>query len=529
MEINNKIALIILDGWGVAPPGRGNAISLARIPNFDRLVREYPTMTLQASGEAVGLPWGKMGNSEVGHSNLGSGKVLYQDLPYINREISSGGFFKNKALLRAVKQTQDNKSNLHILGLVSNGGIHASIDHLFALLELCKKENLKNVFIHVFLDGRDTAKNSGLNFVTKLQEKIIELKVGQIATLTGRYWAMDRNNNWDRTEKAYLAIAEGRAEETARDSLKKISQYYNREVYDEEIPPTVIVDDHDEPLVKINDNDAVIFFNYRSERARQLSKALILPSFMKFERPREIQNLLVVSFTEYEANLPTVPAFFPEQVELPLSQVIAEKGLKQFHIAETEKYAHVTFFFNGGREEAFVGEDRAIIPSPQVSSYAERPDMSVKEIKDRVLQELTSKKYDFMIINFANPDMIGHTGNISAAIEALEIVDKCLGEVVQTILTLGGTAIVTADHGNCDEMIDLQTGETIKEHSTNPVPCILVGKIFSANKDLYPKVPDGDLSKLTPSGILSDVAPTILDIMGLEIPKVWTSRSLIKK
>jgi len=528
MDIKKPVVLIVLDGWGIAPTSRGNAISLARTSNFDNYVKKYPALTLQASGEAVGLPWGKMGNSEVGHSNLGSGKVIYQDLPYINKEISNGNFFKNEAFKRAAKQVKDKNSQLHLVGLVSNGGIHSSIEHLFALLEFVKSEGLKKVFIHVILDGRDTPRNSGLNFVTKLEEKIQELGVGNIASISGRYWTMDRNNNWDRTEKAYLAMVEGQSEERHRNAVDAVSNFYSQEIYDEQIPPTIIVNAESDPLANFHDDDAVIFFNFRSERARQMSKAIILPSFMKFKRPREINNLLLVSMTEYEKNLPTVIAFEPDKVEMPLAKVISDKNLKQFHVAETEKYAHVTFFFNGGAEEKFEGEDRAIIPSPQVASYDLKPAMSAKDIKDRVLKELTLKKYDFMIINFANPDMIGHTGNISAAIEGIETVDKFLGEVVQTILTLEGTAIVTADHGNCDEMLDLQTGEMVKEHSTNPVPCLLISKDLESKKSLYPAVTDSDLSKLTPSGILSDVAPTVLELLDIELPESWTSRSLIK-
>ena len=529
MEVKNPVMLIVLDGWGVAPASRGNAISLAKTSNFNNLVEKYPALTLQASGEAVGLPYGRMGNSEVGHTNLGSGQVVYQDLPFINKEISSGSFFKNKALLRVINQIKTKNSQLHLVGLVSNGGIHSSIDHLFALMELCKQQKVKNVVIHVILDGRDTPRNSGLNFVSKLEEKIKEIKIGEIATVGGRFWAMDRNNNWDRTQKAYLAMIDGKSDTREKSATAAVESYYDQNIFDEEIPPTVITNPDGEPISLMKEGDGIVFFNFRPDRPRQLTKAFILPGFLKFERPREIIGLTMVSFTEYEKDLPVLVAFRPEEAKQPVAKIISENGLKQFHIAETEKYAHVTFFFNGGAENPFEGEERAIIPSPQIASYDKKPAMAAKEIKERVVKELTLKKHNFIIVNFANPDMVGHTGNIAAAIEALEVVDKYLMEIAQTLLAVGGSAIITADHGNCEEMLDLQTGEMVKEHSINPVPCILVNKGLVEQKNLYPEVLNGDLSKVTPSGILSDVATTILELLGLEIPKEWTSRSLIKK
>lgn len=529
MDVKNPVVLMIMDGWGVAPASRGNAISLSKTSNFNNLVEKYPAFTLQASGESVGLPWGRMGNSEVGHSNLGSGRVIYQDLPYINKEISSGGFFKNKAFLRVAKQVQVKNSQLHLVGLVSNGGIHSSIEHLFALLEFCRQQKIKKVFIHAILDGRDTPRNSGLNFITRLEDKIKETKVGKIATIGGRFWAMDRNNNWDRTEKAYLAITEGRSENRERSASEAVGNYYDQNIFDEEMPPTIITNPEGDPTSLVKDDDAVIFFNFRPDRPRQLTKALILPGFLKFPRSRKINGLTLVSFTEYEKDLPAVVAFRPEEAKQPVAKIISESGLKQFHIAETEKYAHVTFFFNGGAEDPFEGEERAIIPSPRVASYDKKPAMSAKDVKERAIKELTSKKYDFMIVNFANADMIGHTGNIAAAIEAVEVVDKYMSEIIKTVLAMNGSAIVTSDHGNCEEMLELQTGEMNKEHSTNPVPCLLISKDLVQQKNLYPEVPNGDLSKVTPAGILSDVAPTILEMLDIQPPKEWTARSLIKK
>ncbi|MGC9049103.1 MAG: 2,3-bisphosphoglycerate-independent phosphoglycerate mutase [Patescibacteria group bacterium] len=509
------VVLVILDGWGVAPPSQGNAITLAKTLVFNNLLTHYPAMILQASGEAVGLSWGEMGNSEVGHLNLGAGKIVWQNLPKITRSIIDGSFFKNEVLLAALEHVKKNKSKLHFLGLVSKGMVHSSIDHLFALLELAKQKNIKDVFIHAILDGRDTPFNSGQVFIKELEDKIQQIGVGKIATLSGRYWTMDRDNHWERTEKAYLAMTEGGAEKYFQQPLKAIAESYEKKIYDEEFIPTVITDKNDKPLATISDNDAVIFFNFRPDRARQITKAFVLPEFKNFQRLRQLQNLFFVTMTEYEVGLPVEIAFPPEKIENPLAKIISDNNLKQFHIAETEKYAHVTFFFNGGTEKAFPGEDRVLIPSPRVSSYDQKPEMSAPEVAAKTIEAINSQRYDFIIINFANPDMVGHTGNLEAAKKTVEIVDELLGRILLSVLKVKGAAIVTADHGNIEEMINLRTGEIDKEHSTNPVPFIIVGKDFELKQPLA-EVPD--LSSFSPAGVLADVAPTILKMMGLPKP-----------
>jgi len=518
------VVLVILDGWGVAPPSQGNAVTLAKTPIFNNLLTHYPSMTLQASGEAVGLPWGEMGNSEVGHLNLGAGKIVWQNLPKITRSIADGSFFKNQIFLKAIEHVKRNKSKLHFVGLVSNGMVHSSINHLFALLEMAKQNNVKDVFIHAILDGRDTPFNSGEVFIKELENKIQQFNIGKIATLSGRYWAMDRDNHWERTEKVYKAMTEGKAEQYAQKPLKVITDSYSKRVYDEEFIPTVITDENNKPLGIVSDNDAVIFFNFRPDRARQLTKAFVLPDFNGFTRSRKLENLFFVTMTEYEVGLPVYIAFPPEKIENPLAKILSDFGLKQFHIAETEKYAHVTFFFNGGREQPFEGEERLLIPSPRVSSYDQKPEMSAPEVAAKTIEAINSGKYDFIIVNFANPDMVGHTGNLEAAKKAVEVVDELLGKILLSVLKINGVAIVTADHGNIEEMINLRTGEIDKEHSTNPVPFIIVGQTFELKNPLT-EVPD--LSIFSPFGVLADVAPTILKIMGLEKPKEMTGTALI--
>lgn len=524
-EIRPKtVVLCILDGWGIAPPSKGNAITSAETSVINKLITTYPVLTLQASGEAVGLSWGEMGNSEVGHLNLGSGKIIYQTLPKINKSIEEGSFFQNPAFLKAIQQVKNNNSKLHLLGLVSNGGVHSHQDHLFALLDLCKNQNLKNVYIHAFLDGRDTKRDGGLNFIEKLLAKIKEIGFGQIATLTGRFYAMDRDKHWERIELAYRAIAEGKSKKEFTNPLEAIKKSYSEKIYDEEFIPSVINEKGE--LTTIEEKDAVIFFNFRADRARQLTSAFVLPGFEKFER-KYFKNLIFVTFTEYEEDLPATVAYPPEIIQRPLAKLLEENNLKQLHIAETEKYAHVTFFFNGGREDEFIGEDRIIVPSPSVSSYDQKPEMSAFELNKKLIKEINQNLYDFIVVNFANPDMVGHTGVIPATIKAIEVVDKCLGELIQVILNKGGVCIITADHGNAEELINLQTGEIDKEHSTNPVPFILVGAPWEGQV-ITPGLDSlgGDLSIITPSGILADVAPTVLKIMNISQPSEMTGRPL---
>lgn len=521
------MALVIMDGWGVAPPSKGNGVTLAKKPVFDHLVTNYPVMTLQASGEAVGLSWGEMGNSEVGHLNLGSGKIVYQTLPRINKSIEEGTFGKNEAFVKAFKQVTKNKSRLHLMGLVSNGGVHSHQNHLYALLDACKKQNLTEVYIHAFLDGRDTSKDGGLNFIKQLQAKIDEVKIGKIASLSGRFYAMDRDNRWDREEKAYHTIALGTGEAKNDDPLTAIQKSYQNNVFDEEFIPTVITSGG-KPTAVVEDGDAIIFFNFRADRARQLTAAFTVPGFDKFKREKFFKNLAFITLTEYEKDLPVEVAFPPSLIEKPLARIIEEKNLTQLHAAETEKYAHVTFFFNGGREEPFKGEDRILVPSPAVPTYDQKPEMSAAAMNAKLLPLVKESKHDFIVVNYANPDMVGHTGVIPATVKAIETTDKCVGDLVNAILGVGGICLITADHGNAEELINLQTGEVDKEHSTNPVPFIVVGRrwegqTLTGGVDSF----GSDLSVITPSGMLADISPTILKIMEIDQPQEMTGSALI--
>ena len=515
---NIPFLLIILDGWGVAQDSRANAITQADTPVFDYLLQNYWVQTLQASGDAVGLPWGEMGNSEVGHLSLGAGKIIYQDLPRITKAISDGSFFKNSKFLQAIEKVKKQKSALHLAGLLSDGGVHSHIEHLDGLLEMCAEHQVPEVYIHCFLDGRDAGYNTALGYVEDLEHRIKQFNVNaRIATIAGRYWAMDRDNRWDRIIKSYQAMVYGQADSRADKAMRAIESYYQQEIYDEQIPPTIIGKD-----APIRDNDAVIFFNFRADRMRQLAISLVLPDFNKFDRGKYLSRLLVVTMTEYDKGLPAEVAFPPEKITQPLAKVLSEAHVRQLHIAETEKYAHVTFFLNGGTEEAFPGEDRILLPSPQVSDYSEVPEMSAPEITTRLIREIDTGKYAFIAVNFANADMVGHTGNLSAAKLAVKTLDDSLKQIIEVILSLNGVVLITSDHGNADSLFDLQSGEINKEHTSNPVPCILVGKKFKEQKLSVP-----DLSVYTPRGVLADVAPTILKIMGIDIPSEMTGRSLI--
>ena len=523
---NRPVVLIIMDGWGVAPNVDGNAISKAETPNLNKFIKDYPAMTLHASGNEVGLLFGEMGNSEVGHLNIGAGRVYYQSCPRINRAIDDGSFFENQALLAAINHAKQHDSNLHLVGLVSSGNVHSSNHHLYALLELCKKEKFtKNVFIHAVLDGRDALYNSGHEFISELKDKMAALKVGTIASLSGRYFAMDRDNRWDRCEKAYRAIAEGVADRTSEDVLQAINQSYAQKNYDEEFTPTVIVEKN-KPIATVREKDSVIFFNFRPDRARQLAEAFAVPSFNKFTKIYQ-KDLFVATMTEYEKDLPVAIAFAPIVVHNCLAEVISKAGLKQVHIAETEKYAHVTFFLNGTVEEPFVGEDRVLVPSAKVASYDQKPEMSALEIAKEAGKAIDSGKYDFVVLNIANADMVGHTGNLEAGIKACKIVDKCVGDIVEHVLSQNGVALITADHGNAEEMTNLQTGEIDKEHSTNPVPIIIISKDLLGQAGPSGDPPEGDLSLMQPVGVLADVAPTVLSLLGLDIPEEMSGSVLI--
>ncbi len=515
--------LIVLDGFGVAPDSEGNAIAHAKKPVLDKLIRNYPAMTVRSSGEEVGLSWGEMGNSEVGHLAIGAGRVYYQMFPRINRDITVGAFFENAALKDAFAHAKKHKSAVHLVGMVSAGRVHSMDAHCHALLELAKREGVSRVFVQAILDGRDTIYNAGVDFVKTLQDKMKELGVGKIASMSGRYYAMDRDNRWDRIEKAYNAMVLGQGE-TTEDPLGALKASYAKEVYDEQFVPTVITEGG-KPVGVIEDNDAVIVFNFRPDRSREITKALVLPEFDKF--PRTKRNIFPVTMAEYESGLPVEVAYPPELVRKCLAEVISDAGLTQLHIAETEKYAHVTFFLNGTKEEAFPGEDRVIIPSPRVASYDQVPQMSAYELADRVVKEIAGDKYDLIAMNFANPDMVGHTGNLKATVKAVEAVDECVGKIVDATLAKGGVVFITADHGNAEEVQNLRTGDIDKEHSTNPVPFLIVGKAYEGMPSPAGEVPDGDLSLSPPVGMLADVAPTILTVLGIPQPPEMTGQPLL--
>lgn len=529
LNAHYPVVLTILDGWGVASPSRGNAITLAYTPNYNDLIQHYPATTLQASGEMVGLPQGDMGNSEVGHLSLGGGRIIYQNLQLINRAISDSSFFNNQVFKDALQHVKTNQSSLHLMGLASEGGVHSSLNHLYALLELCQQEGVKNVYIHAFLDGRDTPHNSAFTFINHLQLHLQAIGFGKIASLMGRFYAMDRDNHWERIAKAYYALVLGQAEFKAADPLMAIEDSYRRQVFDEEFQPTIITQSDGSPIATIKENDSVIFFNFRSDRARQLTKAIALPGLEKFPHRSYIHNLFFATMMEYEKNLPVHIAFVPDKIQIPIAKIISNAGLKQLHVAETEKYAHVTFFFNGGQEDAFKGEDRIIIPSPQAASYAEKPEMSALAVKDKVIEAINGGQYHFIVANFANADMVGHTGNLEATKKAVQYIDQCLGEITQAINNTSGTLLITADHGNAEEVFNLHTGEIDKEHSTSPVPFIVVGRGWLEKKPFWPQIPMNDLSRIQPSGVLPDVAPTILHLLNLPKPKdMAQSQSLIK-
>ena len=524
MSRPKPVVLMIIDGFGIAPASEGNAITRANMPVFKRLVESYPAMTVQGSGGAVGLSWGEMGNSEVGHLTIGAGRVFYQTFPRINLAIETGEFFQNPALKKAIAHAKKNNSKLHLMGLVSAGNVHAAQDHLHALLDLCEKESFSEVYIHAFLDGRDTLYNSAEGFIEELQKKCAASKRGTVASLAGRFYAMDRDNRWDRIELAYNAMTQGTGPQ-ATDPVAALEASYQKNIFDEQVVPTVITREG-KPVACIQENDAVIFFNFRPDRARELAKAFVLPGFEKFQRPY-LKNVCFVTMAEYEKGLPVEIAFPPQLIESCLARVISDAGLRQLHIAETEKYAHVTFFLNGMKEDAFPGEDRVIIPSPQVSSYDQEPAMSALQIADRVVKEVVANTYDFIVLNLANPDMVGHTGNLDATILACETTDKVIGLIADAVLAVNGAVVITADHGNAEEVKNLVTGEMDKEHSTNPVPLLIIQKELEGIRAPSGDVIGGDLSLIPPVGMLADVAPTVCHLLEIAPSPDMTGQSLL--
>lgn len=517
--MRRPFVLMILDGWGVAPPSRGNAITCAETPVFDSFVDTYFTTTLRAAEEAVGLPWGEQGNSEVGHTNIGAGRVVYQDLQRINQYIDDGSFFENATFLKACSHAKDRSGALHLIGLLSNGGVHGSLDHLIALIDFADKAGVGQIWVHGILDGRDAPFNSGVNYLKTLLEHCKSNPRVEIASLIGRFFAMDRDNHWDRTQEAYELITQARGTSSV-DLHATLEQQYASGVFDEYVPAIV-----HRSYQGVKPGDSMIFSNFRSDRARQLTKAFVLPEFSQFPRTVGAPEVFV-TMTEYEKGLPTDVAFVMGSVLHPLCEVIADAGMSQFHIAETEKYAHVTYFLNGGREEPFDRQTNVLIPSKQVLSYDEAPEMMAREITERLIVELQQNSNDFYVVNYANADMVAHTGNLNASIRAIEVLDACMRDVVDGALSHDGVVMITADHGNAEELIKSQTGEIDKEHSTTPVPLVLVGREFRLPQ-ARSEGKRADLSRFVPSGVLADVAPTILKILGLQKPKEMTGRSLV--
>ena len=487
--------LLIMDGFGLNDRHEANAVYEANTPNIDKLMEKCPFVKGNASGLAVGLPDGQMGNSEVGHLNMGAGRIVYQELTRITKAIQDGDFFDNKAFLEAVENCKKNNSTLHLYGLLSDGGVHSHNTHLYALLELAKRQGLTDVCVHCFLDGRDTAPTSGKEFIEELEAKIKEIGVGQIASIEGRYYAMDRDNRWDRVEKAYAALVYGEGNEAA-DAVEAIQASYDNDKTDEFVIPTVIKKDG-QPVGTVKANDSVIFFNFRPDRAREITRAMCDPEFTGFERRNGVFPLTYVCFTEYDETIPgKIIAFHKEEITNTFGEFLAANGLTQLRLAETEKYAHVTFFFNGGVEVPNKGEDRILVKSPAVATYDLQPEMSAPEVGEKLVEAIKSDKYDVIIINFANPDMVGHTGVQEAAIKAVETVDTCVGNAVAALKEVDGQMFICADHGNCEQLIDYETGEPYTAHTTNPVPFILV------NYDPAYTLREG--------GCLADIAPTLI-------------------
>ena len=504
--------LMILDGFGDNPNKDGNAIKLANTPNIDKLMKKYPNTDIYTSGKYVGLPDGQMGNSEVGHTNIGAGRIVYQELTRITKSIEDGDFFSNPEFIAAIENCKKHNSKLHILGLVSDGGVHSHIRHLYGLLEMAKRRDFENVYVHCFLDGRDTPPASAEGYIAKLQDKMKEKGIGKIASISGRFYAMDRDKRWQRIQKCYDALVNGEGLK-AGTAIKAIEDSYQKEVFDEFVEPTVICNG-EEPVAKIEENDSVIFFNFRPDRAREITRTLVDKDFNEFETKK--MDLYFVCFTNYDETMPNVHiAFKKEVLHNTFGEVVSKAGLTQLRIAETEKYAHVTFFFNGGEEKQYPGEDRILVPSPKVETYDQKPEMSAYEVTDKVVEAIQSDKYDVVILNFANTDMVGHTGSLPAAIKAVEAVDECVGRIVKIIEDKKGNLIITADHGNAEQMIDYATGEPHTAHTTNPVPIILIT--------------EDQTIKLKENGKLADLAPTMLDLMGIEKPEEMTGESLLER
>lgn len=501
---HTPLALIVLDGWGINPNPSGNAIAQAKKPNWDRFLQQYPCVPIATSGEAVGLPPGQMGNSEVGHTNMGAGRVVYQDLVRLNKSIYDGDFYQNPVLLEAMTYAKRTGGRVHLMGLCSDGGVHSSLEHLYALLELAARQGVPEVYIQAITDGRDTAPTSGGRFLADIEKRLATYSFARVGTVVGRYYAMDRDNRWDRVELAYRAMVDGEAEHRAATASSGMADAYARGETDEFIKPILVAE-----AGRIRSGDAVICFNFRPDRAREITRALTVKEFDHFARPHA-PEIHYVCMTQYDVTFGLPIAFEPQSLDRILSPVLADAGIRQLRTAETEKYAHVTFFFNGGVEKPYPHEERVLVPSPHVATYDLQPEMSAFQVADVAEQWIKEARADVIVMNLANADMVGHTGNMQATIKAIEALDLCLGRVIRAIEAKGGTAIITADHGNAEMMFNPATGEIHTAHTLNPVPLVLVG---------YP-------AKLQ-SGLLSDIAPTMLDILGLEQPKQMTGHSLL--
>jgi 2,3-bisphosphoglycerate-independent phosphoglycerate mutase len=520
MQKYKPIVLVVLDGWGESKNKVGNAILNANLPTIKKINEYYPKALLQASGLSVGLPWGVEGNSEVGHQSLGSGRIIYQNFPRITLAIEDNSFFSNEGLLEAIDWTKKNNSALHLFGLLSDGSVHSHIDHLFALMDLAKDKKIEKLFIHVITDGRDVDSKSANNFIGQLENKIKAIKLGKIASIAGRYYTMDRNENYDRIQKSFESMVGGKGL-LKQDSQKAIEEQYKKGTDDEHLEPIVITDKDNNPVGKIEDNDAIIFFNFRKDRTRQITKAFIVPDFNKFNsETKRPKNIKFVTMTQYEKELPVSIAFSPQKIGSCLGKILSENKKTQLRIAETEKYAHVTYFFNVGKEKPFPGENRTLIPSKNLESYADAPEMSADEITKKLIKAIESKKYDFILVNYANPDMVGHTGNLKAGVKAVEYVDACLAELIPSVLKGNGALLITADHGNVEEMLNVKTGEKDTEHSINPVPCWFV------TPDNHSEEPD-EKQRVVIKEMLCDIAPTVLELLDIKKPKEITGKSLL--
>jgi 2,3-bisphosphoglycerate-independent phosphoglycerate mutase len=509
---SKRVVLLVLDGWGINTSKKGNAIASARIPVYNKIMSDYPHAALQASGEAVGLPDGQMGNSEVGHLNLGAGRIVYQDSTRISLAIRNGEFFQNPVLIASLETVKQSGGNLHLMGLLSDGGVHSRMDHIFALFDLVKARGITNVFFHAFLDGRDTPPSSALKYVTRLEDYFAKIGIGEIASVSGRYYAMDRDKRWERVQKAYEAMVMGEGIRKYS-AVEAIQQSYEHNKTDEFVLPTSLLDPKtNRHIARIQNNDAVIFCNFRSDRAREITRALTDPDFKGFKRPQVPILSSFVCLTTYDEVFGLPVAFGPMRLIHILGEVLNTNGIRQLRIAETEKYAHVTFFFNGGEERPFSLEERVLVPSARdVPTYDKKPEMSAREITDKLVEHIASRQYGFILANYANPDMVGHTGVIEAAIRAVEVIDECLERVLTAAREEGMVVVITADHGNVEIMLDPANGLPVTAHTTDPVPFIIV------QKNVH----------LRDAGILADVAPTVLDLMGIDIPPEMTGKSLI--